>query len=50
MSKKSRFREPFDMQHGKWGETLLKFDKARLPYLLISVKAIQVGKVSLIDM
>ena len=24
MSKKSRFREPFDKQHGKWDQTVLK--------------------------
>ena len=30
MSKKLRFRRPFDRQHGKWVETLLQSERQRL--------------------
>ena len=48
MYKKSCFRESFDNWHGKQAENLLK-SEGPLPFLLISLKAIQPGKVSLSD-
>ena len=30
MSEKSRFRGPFDKQHSKWGETLLKSEREHI--------------------
>ena len=51
MSKKSRFRGPFDKQHGKWDQTLPKSEWHHfLPDLLITVKAIKFEKVSLSDL
>ena len=46
MTKKSRFRGPFDKQLGKRAH----WTTAPLPYLLITVKALELEKVSLIDM
>ena len=40
LSKKSRFKGPFDWQHGKRVQTLL-----RLPYLVIILKVIESEKV-----
>ena len=48
MSKKSRFTGPFEKQHGKRAHTLLipeGLKAAPLPYLLITVKAIDLEKV-----
>ena len=44
MSKKSRFKGPFDRQHGKWVQTLLRWTTALLPYLLIVWKVIESEK------
>ena len=46
MSKKSGLRGRFEKQHGKRTETLLT---APSPYLLTSVKAIYIQKVSVSD-
>ena len=48
MSKKSRLRKPFDKEHGRRSQTLLK--SAPLSHLLITVKELEFEKVSLIDM
>ena len=48
MSKKSRLRKPFDKEHGRRSQTLLK--SAPLLHLLITVKELEFEKVSLIDM
>ena len=46
MSKKSRFKGPFDMQHGKRVQTLLRSDTtAPLLYLVIILKVIESEKV-----
>ena len=51
MSKKSRLRGPLDRQHGKWAETLFQSQRQHiLIYLLITVKVIELKKVSLCDM
>ena len=51
MSKKSRFRESFEKQHGKRTQALLK--SASLPplwYSFITAKSIELENISLIDM
>ena len=50
MSKKSRFKGPFDRQHGKRVQTLLRSTTARLPYLLIILKVIESEKDSFSQM
>ena len=45
MSKKSRFKLPFDRQHGKRVQTLLRSATAPLPYLVIILKVIESEKV-----
>ena len=46
MSKKSRFKGPFDRQHGKRVQTLLRSDPTPpLPYLVIILKVIESEKV-----
>ena len=47
MSRKSRFRKPFNKQRGKRSEMLLK--SGPLSYLLITVKAIELEEVPLSD-
>ena len=50
MSQKSRFREPYDKQHGQWDQTVLKSEWHNFfPNLLITLKAIKFEKVSLRD-
>ena len=49
MPKKSRFRGPLDKHHGKGDQTLLKPEPPPLAYLLITLKAIEIEKVSLSD-
>ena len=45
MSEKSRFRGPFHKQHGKTGpNTVANWTTTPLPYLLITVKIIQLEK------
>ena len=46
MSKTSHFRRPFDKQHGKRAQTLSIWTTAPLPNLLITVKVIEMEKVS----
>ena len=50
MSKKSCFRWPIDIQHGKRAETLIHSTPAPLPYSLIIVKEIALEKVTRSDM
>ena len=51
MSKKSRCRRPFNKQHNKRSQTLFKvFTAAPLSYLSITLKEIELEKVSLSDM
>ena len=46
MSKKSRFKGPFDREHGKRVQTLLRSEStAPLPYLVIILKVIESEKV-----
>ena len=46
LSKKSRFKGPFDRQHGKRVQTLLRiWTTAPLPYLVIILKVIESEKV-----
>ena len=51
MSKKFRLRRPIVRQHGKRAETLNSISTATsLPYSLITVKVIELEKVTLSDM
>ena len=50
MPKNSRLRGTFEKQDGKRAQTLEIITTARLPHLLINVKAIELEKVSLSDM
>ena len=51
MSKKSRFKGSFGKQYGKYVPNIVQICMAvPLPYLLITVKAIDLQKVSLSDM
>ena len=51
MSRKSPFSGPLDMQRGKWGKKTFSISTAALlPYLLITVKAIELERVSDSDM
>ena len=46
LSKKSRFKGPFDRQHGKRVQTLLRSEQQQLlPYLVIILKVIESEKV-----
>ena len=45
LSKKSRFKGPFDRQHGKRVQTHLRSTTALLPYLVIILKVIESEKV-----
>ena len=46
MSKKSRFKVPFDRQHGKRVQSLLRSETQQpLPYLVIILKVIESEKV-----
>ena len=51
ISKKSSFRGHFDKQHAKGDQTLLESEWHNLlPYLLLTVKAIELEKISLSNM
>ena len=50
MSKNSCFRRPFDNQHGKGPNTVEIWTAPPLPYLLMTVKAIELEKISLSNM
>ena len=45
MSKKSRFKGPFDRQHGKRVQTLLRSDPQHRYHILIILKVIESEKV-----
>ena len=45
MSKKSRFKEPFDWSHGKRVQTFAIWTTAPLPYLVIILRVIESEKV-----
>ena len=50
ISKKSPFIEPFDKQHVSGTKTVEIWTRSPLPYLLITVEAMVLEKISLTDM